>query len=115
MGSASAPVLSECDPMFQVNKAWNAVYGACAGSRKPISPKVQFSIMDPEVFIESVDLADDYQACRKGPWEQYALDRCRFRSVYERVRNVLIAHIICKLKVKFDNFFNFNFNFNFLS
>ena len=36
---------------------------------------------------------EEYQAARKGPWEEYARDRCRFKKRVEAFQNLIAPYI----------------------
>ena len=77
--------------MDKANRKWDTYY---TNIPTPTTPKVQFS---PKVKVHPMVVwSFAYKAARKGPWEQCARDRERFKKriadVEEKIIHVLKSH-----------------------
>ncbi|XP_070547633.1 uncharacterized protein [Ptychodera flava] len=64
----------------------------CEESSQSSTPKKKVRFADEESLVvvhTMVTWKYAYKACRKGPWEQYALDRCRFSRKIDEVGSII--------------------------
>jgi len=89
--SASAPLLTGDSTLFSINAQWKRSY-TCNKPQHQTQRKVRFSTASPVVH-PIIAWSFAYQQSRKGPWEEYARDRCRFRT---RIRETeeKIGHVL---------------------
>lgn len=80
--TATSSLLDSINLSWQVNIS--AVDPDATQSKKSSDKKVHFpdeeNLVEIHPVSEMIEWCDAYQECRKGPWEQFALDRERFKN-----------------------------------
>jgi len=105
--SASAPHLNS-HALEAVNRKWSAVYNSSTTddikSSGAKQKKVHFAQEGDIHPLKTFHTVEEY--CRRGPWERYAADRCRFKSRIADVQAVIdpVLNISHRKKIFTDRY-----------
>ena len=84
------------ESLQDINEKWDNHYSHFAQVKHP--NKVHFPTKGLVKVHKLMHWTYAYKAARKGPWEQYARDRERFKKRIERVEVVLRPVLLNKIK-----------------
>jgi len=76
---------NEASGMAEINKKWNQVYSEEPSLQKEF--KVKFNLIPKVNTMVCWDFA--YRDARRGIWQQYAIERCHFKSRINKLESIL--------------------------